>query len=598
MSQLEPLKQADIGPPAEAHSASRPQQGFTRWDLWVGVIPVVGILPMLFFELQNLWSRTHMQFFPLCILAAAYFAYFGCKGPETTHPLRRWCALGIFVATIVLYAYAVWKFSPWLAHFAAIMLFLAWALGRCGNARWPSVVAWTGLLLTTLTLPLNLDIEFIQWLQLRSSWACSKALDALSIANLRQANVIQIKGRELFVEEACSGIGSLYALLAVAVLLLIQNRRSFLVSILSLATVPVWAIMGNFIRLFAIAVGQEYFGRDLSHGTDHEILGLATFAIAGVCFWLTDYFLAAMLYPVPAGEPEFAPVFQAYNQALIWPQTDPLGETIPEDAIERREYLEAKAQMEARRWQWQPLIWNQKKWLVTSVVTCSLALVACGIAPAILIARSGLPTFEIGLPSIDAGELGDFPKEDSLPEAVGTWRRVGFFHEQRTNAALLGQHSLVWKYLWRDQVVAVSLDFPFDTWHPLSVCYTLTGWKVLDQSVTSAESESVWPWEELVMTNNLGGYGYVNFCAFNEDLEPFTDFAGSPLDSRLNATSSGIVAALRSEKQIIDKTTYQIQVFCDSGIELTSEQREELRSQFKEFRKLLIELAGPAIKAL
>ena len=121
-------------------------------------------------------------------------------------------------------------------------------------------------------------------------------------------------------EEACSGIGSLYALLAVAVLLLIQNRRSFFVSLLSLATVPIWAIMGNFIRLLAIAVGQEYFGRDLSHGTDHELLGLVTFAIAGVCFWLTEYFLSAMLYPVPASEPEFATVFQAYNHVLIWPQ--------------------------------------------------------------------------------------------------------------------------------------------------------------------------------------------------------------------------------------------------------------------------------------
>ena len=195
------------------------------------------------------------------------------------------------------------------------------------------------------------------------------------------------------------------------------------------------------------------------------------------------------------------------------------------------------------------------------MAACSILICACGIAPALLIARGGVPEFTLGLPSIGIELLGDFPTEESLPETVGSWRRLGFNHEQRTNDSLLGQHSLVWKYLWKDQVVAVSLDFPFDTWHPLSVCYTLIGWKVIEQSVTSAKVESVWPWEELAMTNSLGGYGYVNFCAFNEDLEPFTDFAGSPLDSRLRNKSSGIVAALRNEVQIVDKTTYQIQVF-------------------------------------
>jgi len=584
--------------PLPPSGAAAVKSGFTRWDLLVGVIPLIGMLPMLFFELQNLWTRTHMQFFPLCILAAAYFAYFGCKGEEVTHPVRRWAAIGIFLATLFLYAFAVWKFSPWLAHLAAIMLFFAWALGRCGNARWPSVAAWTGLLLTTLTLPLNLDIEFIQWLQLSSSWACSKALDALSIANLRQANVIQIEGRELFVEEACSGIGSLYALLAVAVLLLIQNRRSFLVSALSLATVPIWAIMGNFTRLLAVAVGQEYFGRDLSHGTDHELLGLATFALACICFWLTEYFLASMLYPVPAGEPEFAPVFQAYNQTLIWPQPDSLGETLPEDPQERREYMAAKAQMQARKWQWQPMLWSQKKWLVGVVVACSLLFVVCGIAPGVLLARGGAGDFKLGLPSIPASMLGNFPDETSLPEKIGEWRRIAFNHEQRTNESLLGQHSLVWQYLWNDQLVMVSLDFPFDTWHALSSCYTLTGWKVLNQTVTTIDEEATWPWEEITMTNELGGYGYVDFCAFNEDLEPFTDFTGSPLELRLTQNSTGIVAALRNETQVVEKTTYQIQVFCESGLELSPEQREELRQKFKEFRKLLIEIAGPAIKAL
>ncbi len=66
------------------------------------------------------------------------------------------------------------------------------------------------------------------------------------VPHMRNANIIEIKGIQLFVEEACSGIGSLYALLAAAALLLLINRRSFFCSVLVLLSVPVWAMMGNF----------------------------------------------------------------------------------------------------------------------------------------------------------------------------------------------------------------------------------------------------------------------------------------------------------------------------------------------------------------
>ena len=245
------------------------------------------------------------------------------------------------------------------------------------------------------------------------------------------------------------------------------------------------------------------------------------------------------------------------------------------------------------------MVWTDTQWLFRTVIASSVLFLLLGIAPAILVARGGAPKLQFGLPEIDSTELTDFPKAEALPDKVGEWRKVGFKHEERTNASMLGQHSFVWSYMWGDQVVAVSLDFPFDTWHPLSVCYRLSGWNIQSQNVfASSESEAAWPWEEINMTNDLGGSGYVCFCAFTGDLKPFIDIPGSPLASRLAAESSGIVGALQNKELIIDQTTFQIQVFCEAGAELSSERQAELRAQFQQFRTLILEAAGPAILKL
>ena len=78
-----------------------------------------------------------MQFFPLCILAAAYFAYVGCKGSErlTGSALVGARSVRSHIRAVRLFGLEV---SPWLAHFAAILLFLAWGLGRCGTLDGPA----------------------------------------------------------------------------------------------------------------------------------------------------------------------------------------------------------------------------------------------------------------------------------------------------------------------------------------------------------------------------------------------------------------------------------------------------------------------------
>ena len=74
----------------------------------------------------------------------------------------------------------------------------------------------------------------------------------------QKGNIIEITARPLFVEEACSGVDSQYALMAVAGGLLLIGRAGLVVSLITIVTVPLWAILGNLLRIYSIVFALEF----------------------------------------------------------------------------------------------------------------------------------------------------------------------------------------------------------------------------------------------------------------------------------------------------------------------------------------------------
>jgi exosortase/archaeosortase family protein len=79
--------------------------------------------------------------------------------------------------------------------------------------------------------------------------------------------------------------------MAVAGVLLLIGRASLWVSMATIVTVPIWAILGNILRIFAIVLGLEYWNLDLSEGTKHTLLGLVCFSMAAWAHWSSVQFL-------------------------------------------------------------------------------------------------------------------------------------------------------------------------------------------------------------------------------------------------------------------------------------------------------------------
>ena len=138
------------------------------------------------------------------------------------------------------------------------------------------------LLLVALTIPIPAIVisRLTLSLQLCASTMAETLLWALRIPVLREGNVLWLPNATLQVAEACSGIRSLTALIALALLVArFSDTRWFPRTVIILAAIPI-AVLVNGLRVTASAVGARLFGVAAVEGVVHELLGWAMFLVA------------------------------------------------------------------------------------------------------------------------------------------------------------------------------------------------------------------------------------------------------------------------------------------------------------------------------
>lgn len=117
-------------------------------------------------------------------------------------------------------------------------------------------------------------------LQLIAAGAAVGALHWLRIPALLEGNIIHLADARLFVEEACSGLRSLMALLTLGVVFAYFFRRNLLERLLLVAsTIPI-AILVNAIRVAATGILAHRWGEGAASGFIHDFQGVITFAVA------------------------------------------------------------------------------------------------------------------------------------------------------------------------------------------------------------------------------------------------------------------------------------------------------------------------------
>lgn len=118
-------------------------------------------------------------------------------------------------------------------------------------------------------------------LQLLASSLGASCLDALGYSVLREGNILEMVGIKLSVEEACSGIRSLLAIIFMCVLynFFFVRSRGMRTWILAMA-IPI-AILGNAGRIVATGIAGQ-FNPAWVGGSTHEAMGYVSVLIAAL----------------------------------------------------------------------------------------------------------------------------------------------------------------------------------------------------------------------------------------------------------------------------------------------------------------------------
>lgn len=527
---------------------------------------LLGLSPLLYEHTLNLWRKPHFQFFPLAWLLFGYLIYTRGKFSPVESSRRRIVARLVTLASIFGGIASVVWFSPWLAHVTLVFICAGWMLSRLGGNRWHQPVAWLSLLLISLPMPLNLDQRLIQSLQSVSAQSASRLLDIIDVPHLPIGNVIEIRTGKLFVDEACSGVDSLYALAAVALALVIWNQRNFLQSLLAIVTVPLWAWLGNTIRIVCIAVLLDRFNIDLTHGWPHSLLGMLTFGLSCVCLLFTQSLSAILLTPFPNRSITAGPFHALFNWVVSFPRNATAS------GSKKGTALPPSAPPEVRAMRPIGILYCA----VWAILGASASLPVMGIGPW---KRAYIPT-----PVFSDSTIEKIFAASSLPQSVAGMRQLAFQTVHRDHDNTNGAHSATWQFRDGEQLVQVSIDFPFVGFHALEVCYLLTGC-TLTNPVESVEFEKAGTPKQLVINelrfvNAMSDECYACYTAF--------DRAGqsvSGIDSRLKRGTANENAP---------RVSFQIQIFIEGCGDLTEQQRTR-------YRQILVELSEailPTIQSL
>ena len=512
-----------------------------RWNWIALILPLIALSPLLYMQCRLLMQKPHLQFFPLAIAACVYFLG---QSDESKGYFRSgaW-VIGAWILSILSAMLALYLGSPWLAHVVAIMLVGTWALLASPGLSVLRVVGICGLLVVTLPAPLGWDKRLISGLQSFSSFACSRLMDLTNIVHVRRGNIIEVPSKPLFVEEACSGVDSQYALMAVAGVLLLLGRAHWWVGLVTILTVPIWAILGNLLRIYLIVIGLEWFGIDLSHGTIHTCLGLGVFVFTAWVHWSSVQFLNYL--------------------HLRWSSR--------EDGLKTS--IKSKGAVEAE--------------------TIALGRLGLGwaIFPMCLFAffpESVRAVMEFhassDLPSITQEESGAFPGASDLVAPSGS-QLVGFHTAYRDRNDMLGQHSRIWELASDLGPMTVSLDFPFRGWHPLWECYMNSGWQRERSELIESGGVSFF---ETVLRNDLGDLAILHFSLFDQEANPYKYEGSVEFRTQGGRWTNTILNRERPGDRAQEPMTFQFQQIAFTSALPTSEQLGFLRQIFLENRVQIV----------
>jgi exosortase len=496
------------------------------------------------------------------------------------------CSLSLVGLGAVLTVLAAYRNSPWFSAVGFACLATGWL-----RSHWQAEPAGLRLtylallLLMLIRLPLNLDLSLAGWLQRITSRASSLVLDALGVTHYLRGNVLELPGGTLFVEEACSGVQSLFTVLFLVCLWIVWRRRPLMATPAYLLAGVVWAMVMNIVRITSIALAQEWYATDLSKGTPHEILGWVCLSTAVLMMLSTDRLLRVVFYPVPPDESGQLgnPFSRLWNHALLLSLPEREGdEDLPPDVVDRPVTACPPGFFRHRP--------PATAMLVLAVLVC---LPSLALGYQVVTARFATPMVERDRPLL-------WEPEPQLIRLAGFAEQVTDHQSLRNaNSKQLGNHADVWTLVVGGTPVRIAVSQPYPEWHDMRLCYSGNGWQVnhwesalespppargdSDPSRPGDAAEASidrWPVSHSELVRETGEFGTLLFCGVTRDGRPLTP----PMSGLYNLLGERV-----KDRDALQSNVIMLQLWTVTRKPLMPEQFQDLRRVFDSFRSVVLD---------
>lgn len=493
------------------------------------ILASVLMLPLWLAWAAALGTKPHYEFFPILVLGVAFLVRQRLQEVDESALRPGNPVLAAAMALFSIPCLFVGYFQPMavLASVGTISAFtmVVYLLGGWGLVR---KISPAFLLLLVITPPPgDLDIVLTTRLQRLSVVIASRTLDMFDIYHVVNQNTLEVDGQRFLVEEACSGIQSLFSILAFTLFYAIWNHRGFWRTGLLLAGAISFDLSLNVFRICLGVIAKITGDIDLLNGWPHEILGIIVF-VMGLALTLSwDVVLEEV-----AGSKLFS---IAKIRALLKRAFPPKQGTRLRSAAAAVRDKAAVAEQKAAALSLKP---PRKAVVAVLLVWCLLIFPFTALA-SVKFAREKIrvsqakvdDTVKLALES--KGEdrlkrLEELTKKTRAtftpPEKIGAWTLLPESLKSSERTLSFGSNSESFVYQNGKLLAQVSIDYPFYGYHDLNICYDMGGWKVQVMPAESTGSSPETPYNVSVISRGIDQKGLLIYSAFLEDgawkLEP------------------------------------------------------------------------------
>ena len=210
------------------------------------VIAALCILPALVTMGLQMLGEEYYQHYPVLLIAAIGFAYYRLKQTRPSPALYTSARNLLWLILTVGLTSGIYIIpSRWMATVAAFC-WLVSLVDFYGEKSLRRVLFGPlAMAFIAIPLPVGLDQQLVVTLQQFATWLASRWLDLVGVMHFATGVDIRTASEDFLVEDACSGIHSLFAALAVATGYAAIRWYGFIRTVLIVTQTLCWVVLAN-----------------------------------------------------------------------------------------------------------------------------------------------------------------------------------------------------------------------------------------------------------------------------------------------------------------------------------------------------------------